>query len=105
MRMIASWSGSKRTYRIQVRGVKMRRNGELPSDHTQIGNVRRRSFAEVPLSLYIVPRRAQASKPAPAKAGGAAKHKRRWFKLSPIVILRRWKTKLIFPRISTASAI
>ena len=32
MRMIASWSGSKRTYRIQVCGTKMRPNGELPSD-------------------------------------------------------------------------
>ena len=32
MRMTASWSGSEWTYRIQVRGVKMRRNGELPSD-------------------------------------------------------------------------
>jgi hypothetical protein len=45
MRMTASWSGSERTYRIQVRGVKMRRNGELPSGHTQIGNVRRPSSA------------------------------------------------------------
>ncbi len=33
MRMTASWSGSKRTYRIQVCGAKMRPNGELPSDH------------------------------------------------------------------------
>ena len=32
MRMTASWSGSERTYRIQVCGVKMRPNGELPSD-------------------------------------------------------------------------
>src|SRR5271155_203643 len=32
MRMTASWSGSERTYRIQVRGAKRRRNGELPSD-------------------------------------------------------------------------
>jgi hypothetical protein len=31
--------------RCEVRGVKMRRNGELPSDHTQIGNVRRPSSA------------------------------------------------------------
>src|SRR5271169_5203484 len=45
MRMTASWSGSEWTYRIQVRDVKMRRNGELPSDHTQIGNVRRPSSA------------------------------------------------------------
>src|SRR4029077_16616802 len=33
MRMTASWSGSKRTYRIQVCGAKTRPNGELPSDH------------------------------------------------------------------------
>src|SRR3984893_11386483 len=32
MRMTASWSGSKRTYRIQVCGAKTRPNGELPSD-------------------------------------------------------------------------
>src|ERR1700730_5231788 len=31
-RMTASWSGSERTYRIQVCGAKMRPNGELPSD-------------------------------------------------------------------------
>src|SRR5260370_918799 len=53
MRMTASWSGSARTYRIQVRGVKMRRNGELPSDHTQIGNVRRPSSAgKAPLAVH-----------------------------------------------------
>src|SRR6266851_2273259 len=33
MRMTASWSGSQRTYRIQVCGAKMPPNGELPSDH------------------------------------------------------------------------
>ena len=33
MRMTASWSGSDRTYRIQVGGAKMRPNGKLPSDH------------------------------------------------------------------------
>ena len=33
MRMTASWSGSKRTYRIQVGGAKMRLNGKLPSNH------------------------------------------------------------------------
>jgi uncharacterized ParB-like nuclease family protein len=32
MRMTASWSGSERTYRIQVCGAKMRPNGKLPSD-------------------------------------------------------------------------
>jgi hypothetical protein len=33
MRMTASWSGSDRTYRIQVGGAKMRLNGKLPSNH------------------------------------------------------------------------
>jgi hypothetical protein len=65
MRMTASWSGSERTYRIQVRGVKMRRNGEFPSDHTQIGNVATRAPQEMPVSLFILAPRAQASKPAP----------------------------------------
>jgi hypothetical protein len=32
MRMTASWSGSDRTYRIQVGGAKMRLNGKLPSN-------------------------------------------------------------------------
>jgi hypothetical protein len=32
MRMIASWSGSKRTYRIQVCGTKMRPTASSPSD-------------------------------------------------------------------------
>ncbi len=31
--MTASWSGSDRTYRIQVGGAKMRLNGKLPSNH------------------------------------------------------------------------
>jgi hypothetical protein len=63
MRMTASWSGSKWTYRIQVRGVKMRRNGELPSDrYADIQQARRLSFEEIPLSLFIVPPRAQASR-------------------------------------------
>src|SRR5580693_10174657 len=60
MRMTASWSGSKRTYRIQVRGVKMRRNGEFPSHHTQIGTVATRAPQEKPVSLFILPPRAQA---------------------------------------------
>jgi hypothetical protein len=62
MRMTASWSGSERTYRIQVRGVKMRRNGEFPSDHTQIGNVATRAPQEKPVSLFILAPRAQASR-------------------------------------------
>jgi hypothetical protein len=63
MRMTASWSGSEWTYRIQVRGVKMRRNGELPSDrYADIQQARRLSFEEIPLSLFIVPPRAQASR-------------------------------------------
>src|SRR5689334_8831967 len=40
MRMTASWSGSQPTYRIQVCGVRIRPNGELPSDHTQNSKVR-----------------------------------------------------------------
>jgi hypothetical protein len=40
MRMTASWSGSEWTYRIQVRDVKMRRNGELPSDVSKTFNRR-----------------------------------------------------------------
>src|SRR6516225_10676275 len=44
MPMTASWSGSERTYRIQVCGAKMRPNGELPSDlHRQAGTVRQTS--------------------------------------------------------------
>ena len=39
MRMTASWSGSQPTYRIQVCGVRIRPNGELPSDHTHNSNV------------------------------------------------------------------
>ena len=62
MRMTASWSGSERTYRIQVRGVKMRRNGEFPSDHTQIGNVATRAPQEKPVSLFILAPRAQGSR-------------------------------------------
>src|SRR5580700_2056128 len=62
MRMTASWSGSERTYRIQVRGVKMRRNGEFPSDHTQISSVATRAPQEQPVSLFILPPRAQASR-------------------------------------------
>ena len=63
MRMTASWSGSKRTYRIQVCGAKMRPNGELPSDHYAD---RRRKTPELrnekPIALFIVPPRAQAFK-------------------------------------------
>src|SRR5260370_25745474 len=44
---------------------------------TQTGAVRRRSFEEKPIWLFIVPPRAQGSNPAPAKAGGAAKHQQR----------------------------
>ena len=69
MRMTASWSGSERTYRIQVRGVKMRRNGEFPSDHTQIGSVATRAPQEKPVSLFISLR--------VLRRQGAAKHKRR----------------------------
>src|SRR5258705_3262991 len=37
MRMTASWSGSKRTYRIQVRDVKMRRNGGIVANREALG--------------------------------------------------------------------
>ena len=63
MRMTASWSGSERTYRIQVCGAKMRPNGELPSDQyaarrtSDTGASKKR-----PVSLSIVPPRAQASR-------------------------------------------
>ena len=43
MRMTASWSGSKRTYRIQVCGAKMRPMASSPRTVTQTGAVRRRS--------------------------------------------------------------
>src|ERR1700731_457748 len=62
MRMTASWSGSERTYRIQVSGAKMRPNGEPPRIITQTGAAgRRRSFEQRPISLSIVPPRAQAN--------------------------------------------
>ena len=53
-----------RSYRIRVCGTKVRPNGELPSDPTQTGTARRRSFCK-PLPLLIIAARAQASKPAP----------------------------------------
>jgi hypothetical protein len=78
MRMTASWSGSKRTYRIQVCGATSAPNGELPSDPQQTDRQQPDTEAmQKALSQFIVAPRAQASKPAPAKAGGAAKHKRR----------------------------
>jgi hypothetical protein len=63
--MTASWSGSEWTYRIQVRGVKMRRNGELPSDlHANFSHALLNAEAseEMPIALFIVPPRAQASR-------------------------------------------
>src|SRR5215813_13107190 len=63
MRMTASWSGPQPTYRIQVCGVKIRLNGELPLDHRQIIAM---SDAQAspgkPTSRFIVPPRAQASR-------------------------------------------
>ena len=52
----------KRSYRIQVCGTKMCPNGEFPSDHTQIGSVATRAPQEKPVSLFILPPRAQASR-------------------------------------------
>src|SRR5258708_24508482 len=71
MRMTASWSGSKRTYRIQVCGAKMRPNGELPSDHyadrrRKTPELRKRSPSRGSSSLRVLRRQ------------GAAKHKRRY---------------------------
>jgi hypothetical protein len=78
MRMTASWSGSERTYRIQVRGAKSAAMASSPriSTDTQAPS-QTPKLCKKPLSRFIIAPRAQASKPAPAKAGGAAKHKRR----------------------------
>jgi hypothetical protein len=62
MRMTASWSGSKRTDRIQVCGARFAPNGELPSDdHANIRAIRRLSFEEGPHLLFISPPRADAA--------------------------------------------
>src|SRR5215831_6105328 len=61
MRMTASWSGSKPSYRIQVCSAKMRAHGELPSDPLQTGTTGARSYAKSP-SQFIVAARAQASR-------------------------------------------
>src|ERR1700737_3971987 len=59
MRMTASWSGSKRTYRIQVCGAKMRPMASSPRMiMTQTPELRN----EKPLAVFIVPPRAQAFK-------------------------------------------
>jgi len=61
--MTASWSGSKRAYRIQVRGARSAPNGELPSDYTQTGTARRRSYQEEAAILRVIlPPRAQPSR-------------------------------------------
>jgi hypothetical protein len=66
---------TKRPYRIQVCGTKMCPNGELASDPQQTDRHRQTlKLCKKPLSQFIIAPRAQASKPAPAKAGGAAKH-------------------------------
>ena len=54
MRMTTSWSGSERTYRIQVCGVKLRPNGELPSD--LYGDIQQSSSDAVALSRLDFPR-------------------------------------------------
>src|SRR5580692_6366097 len=71
MRMTASWSGSERTYRIQVCGAKMRPNGELPSDQyaarrTSDTGASKKGPSPCPSSLRVLRRQ------------GAAKHKRRY---------------------------
>jgi hypothetical protein len=66
----------KRSYRIQVCGTKMAPMASSPRIlHT--GTDQTPKLCQKPVSQFIVAARAQASKPAPAKAGGAAKHKRR----------------------------
>jgi hypothetical protein len=65
MRMTASWSGSERTYRIQVCGAMFRARWRVPLGSLRrhvTGAVRRRSFEEKPVSLFIVPPCAQASR-------------------------------------------
>src|SRR5947209_6278024 len=65
MRMTASWSGSERTYRIQVCGAMFCARWRVP-----LGSLRRRvtapsdaeAFEEKPVALFIVPPRAQASR-------------------------------------------
>jgi hypothetical protein len=59
MRMTASWSGSKRTYRIQVCRAKMRAYGERPSDPRQTH--RHRQTPSYQKSLVAVHRRSACS--------------------------------------------
>src|SRR5437868_14663251 len=60
MRMTASWSGSKRTYRIQVCGAKMRPMASSPPMiMTQTPELRN----EKPIALFIAPPRAPAFQP------------------------------------------
>jgi hypothetical protein len=58
MRMTASWSGSERTYRIQVSGAKMRPNGELPSDY--YADRRRRQTPELRTEAHLTVHRPSA---------------------------------------------
>jgi hypothetical protein len=60
MRMTASWSGSKRTYRIQVYGARSAPNGELSSDLNRHTGTLRRKAAKKSLSQFIIAPRAQA---------------------------------------------
>ena len=78
MRMTASWSGSERTYRIQVCGVKMRPMASSPRIFTETFTSRRQTpeLRRNALSLFIVPSRAQASRRCETQAtlsGKAAK--------------------------------
>ena len=67
MRMTASWSGSNDPYRIQVCGARSAPNGELPSDYQSDMQCAASDAptSKSPISLVILPLRAQASKPAP----------------------------------------
>ena len=55
MRMTASWSGPKRTYRIQVCSAKSAPNREVPSDPLQTGTVQTPELCKNPLSQFIIP--------------------------------------------------
>ena len=77
MRMTASWSGSKRTYRIQVCGAKTRPNGELPSDHyadrrRETPELRRKAHLMFGWELHCLPFKACKVRPASSRTPMAA---------------------------------
>jgi len=63
MRMTASWSGSKRSYRIQVCGTKMHPMASSPRILNRYpATVQTRKLCKKPLSQLIIAPRAQASR-------------------------------------------